>query len=62
MSNQELIDQIIEQHIKWSEERGGSYHLDSEYEEIDRDELEDYPREALEDELERAKTGEQFLG
>jgi hypothetical protein len=62
MNNETLIDQIIEQHMAWSKKLNGIYHLDSEFEEIDRDELEDYPRAALEAELEHAKSGEQFLG
>ena len=62
MNNEELIDRIIAYHIGWSKAQGGTYHLDSEYEEIDRDEMESYPRELLLAELDRAKSGEQFLG
>ena len=62
MSNEELIDRIIALHIGWSKAQGGTYHLDSEYEEIDRDEMESYPRDLLLAELDRAKSGEQFLG
>ena len=62
MNNEQLIDRIIALHIGWSKAQGGTYHLDSEYEEIDRDEMEGWPRELLLAELERAKSGEQFLG
>lgn len=62
MSNEDLIEQIIAYHIGWSKAQNGTYHLDSEYEEIDRDELESYPQELLIAELARAKSGEQFLG
>ena len=61
MTNEEIIDRIIALHIGWSKAQGGTYHLDPEYEEIDRDELESYPREALLSEMELARTGEQFL-
>ena len=62
MNHEDLIELIISYHIGWSKAQNGTYHLDSEYEEIARDELESYPRELLLAELDRAKTGEQFLG
>jgi hypothetical protein len=62
MSHEDLIELIIACHMGWSKSKGGTYHLDPEYADIDRDEMESYSREMLVAELDRAFSGEQFLG